>query len=76
MAFWKQVLQGLAASLENPKSDVKLQVRFARETVWRDAGWVASNTESVQNGIQLMASAYPDANVRAVDQNGSLLDFS
>lgn len=77
MGFWLEVLEEVAASIGAAKSsDVKIQIRQPSDGFWRDFSFVSRNTESVQNGIQLAASSYPAADVRAIDKHGEMVDFS
>lgn len=77
MSFWLGLFRTLAASTgPSASSDVKIQIRSQGDFVWRDFGYVSGNAESVQNGVQLAASANPGADVRAIDQRGSIVDFA
>lgn len=76
MWFWLEVLKVAASSIGTANSsDVKIQIRQPNDGLWRDFSSVSSNTESVLNGIQLAASAYPDVDVRAIDKEGGMVDF-
>lgn len=77
MGFWFEVLSAAASSIDgSTSSDVKIQIRHPNNRLWQDFSYVSSNPESVQNGIQLAASAYPDADVRAIDEHGGMRDFT
>lgn len=75
MGFWLEVLRAAASIGTTNSSDVKIQIRQPNDGFWRDFSSVSSNTESVQSGVQLAASVYPDADVRAVDKEGGMVDF-
>lgn len=76
MGFWLELLRTGATSIgSSGSSDVKIQIRRPNENIWRDFSYVSGNPESVQNGIELAAFAYPAADVRAIDERGSMVDF-
>lgn len=76
MEFWLEVLKAAATSIGAvDSSEVKIQIRRPNDGLWRDFSSVSSNNESVLNGVQLAASAYLDADVRAIDKEGRILDF-
>lgn len=76
MGLWLEILKSVSTSIgEASQPDVKIQIRQPNENVWRDLSHVSSNPETVQNGIELAASAYPDADVRAIDMEGGMVDF-
>lgn len=77
MGFWLEILKSVSTYIgEASQPDVKIQIRQPNETIWRDFSYVSGNAESVQTGIELAASAYPDADVRAIDGHGGMRDFS
>jgi len=76
MGFWLEILKSVSTSIgEASQPDVKVQIRQPNGNVWRDFSYVSGNTESVENGIELAASAHPDADVRAIDKEGGMVDF-
>jgi hypothetical protein len=75
MTFWsiiRLILQSVAAS---SATDAKIQIRRPGDHIWRDQSWVSNNPDSIRNGLMTASSATPDADVRAVDQHGRMLDF-
>lgn len=78
MGFWTEIFKSaLNVTLRSTEAsdDVKIQVRNPGEIIWRDFTFVASNAESVQNGLNVASSAYPNADVRALDSRGRMVDF-
>lgn len=76
MGFWLELLKAVATSIgSSGSSDVKIQIRQPDDGLWRDFSYVSGNPESVQNGMELAAFAYPVADVRAIDERGSMVDF-
>lgn len=76
MGFWRIVLAALSANFEPvTRGDVKIQIRRTGEVFWRDHAYVASNPESVQNALQSTSLAFEDADVRAIDRNGLVVDY-
>lgn len=76
MNWWKTILGAFASSLSGSDStDAKIQIRAPGDSIWRDFGYIASNTESVQNALELAALSNPGYSVRAVSRNGSIIDF-
>jgi hypothetical protein len=71
MILWS-ILQSVAAG---PATDAKIQIRRPGDRIWRDQSWVSNNPDSVRNGLLCASSANPDADVRAVDRHGGMLDF-
>lgn len=75
MGFWKLVLQAVAKSFSASTGEVKIQIRSAGDSIWRDFAYSASNDESVQNAMDLAGSANPGCSVRAISTSGSVIDF-
>jgi len=74
MGLWIDVLQAFAAAI-TPSQNAKVQIRFPGEAIWRDVGFVATNTDSLQGALDQFGTANPSANVRATDTAGRVLDF-
>jgi hypothetical protein len=70
--FLGSMLQSVAVS---PATDAKIQIRRPGDRIWRDQSWVSNNPDSIRNGLMSVSSANPDADVRAVDRHGRMLDF-
>jgi hypothetical protein len=76
VSFWSIVGLVLRSVATNPTSnDAKIQIRRPHDQIWRDNGFVSNNPDSVQNALLSARSAYPDADVRAVDTQGRMVDF-
>lgn len=74
MGFWIGALQAFAKAVA-PSHNVKIQIRFEDDGIWRDAGFVAPNTESVQGALDQFGRANPPANVRVMDAAGRVVDY-
>jgi hypothetical protein len=75
VSFWSIVGLLLRSIATNPTSnDAKIQIRRPHDQIWRDNGFVSNNPYAVQNALLSARSAYPDADVRAVDNHGRMID--
>lgn len=78
MSFWADILRAIASDVlrpSGPESGVKIQIRRAGDTIWRDHSFVSANPESVQNGLHAAGLGYSGADVRAIDKSGRMVDF-
>jgi hypothetical protein len=75
MTFWSFIGLMLQSVAVSPATDAKIQIRRPGDRIWRDQSWVSNNPDSVRNGLLTASSATPDADVRAVDRHGRMLDF-
>lgn len=76
MGFWLEILKSVADSVgADSSSDAKVQIRQPSDGIWRDFSYVSGNVDSLQSGIDLASSAFPDASVRVVDADGRVVDF-
>jgi hypothetical protein len=75
MTFWSFIGLMLQSVVVSPATDAKIQIRRPGDRIWRDQSFVSNNPDSVRNGLMSASSANPDADVRAVDRHGRMVDF-
>jgi hypothetical protein len=60
---------------DRSQPDVKIQFRRSNDIGWQDHGCIRGNRESINQGLLAASGTYPDADVRAIDSNGRVVDF-
>jgi len=76
VSFWSIIGLVLQSVATNPTcGEAKIQIRRPHDQIWRDNGFASDNPDSIQNALLSARSAYPDADVRAIDTQGRIVDF-
>jgi hypothetical protein len=57
------------------ESDVKIQFRTSNDIGWQDHGCIRGDRESINPGLLAASGTFLDADVRAVDSGGRVVDF-